>query len=82
MSDVHVPFEMQKYTTNTDSIGTLRRPGAIRFLGLENKTRIHQVSTLELYGTAQEVTQTEIMLFYSLSHRLSRKCCLLYYCKL
>jgi hypothetical protein len=29
------------------------------FLGLENKTRIYQASTSELYGKVQEVPQSE-----------------------
>lgn len=32
---------------------------AIRFLGLEKKTRFYQASTSELYGLVQEIPQKE-----------------------
>src|SRR3970040_925619 len=59
MSHVHVSFEEPEYVANTDSVGTLRLLEAIRILGMENKTRIYQASTSELYGKVQEVPQTE-----------------------
>jgi GDPmannose 4,6-dehydratase len=37
---------------------------AVRLLGLENKTRIYQASTSELYGKVQEVPQSETTPFY------------------
>jgi GDPmannose 4,6-dehydratase len=49
-SHVAVSFEMPEYTANADGIGTLRLLEAIRLLGLEKKTRIHQASTSELFG--------------------------------
>jgi GDPmannose 4,6-dehydratase len=64
MSHVQVSFEMPEYTANADGIGTLRLLDAIRFLGLEKKTRIYQASTSELYGKVQEVPQTETTPFY------------------
>ncbi|MDN3664926.1 MULTISPECIES: GDP-mannose 4,6-dehydratase [Algibacter] len=64
MSHVHVSFEMPEYTANADGIGTLRLLEAIRFLGMEKKTRIYQASTSELYGKVQEVPQTEKTPFY------------------
>ncbi|WP_406684186.1 GDP-mannose 4,6-dehydratase [Seonamhaeicola sp. MEBiC1930] len=64
MSHVHVSFEMPEYTANADGIGTLRLLEAVRFLGLEKKTRIYQASTSELYGKVQEVPQSETTPFY------------------
>ena len=64
MSHVHVSFEIPEYTANVDGIGTLRLLEAVRMLGLENKTRIYQASTSELYGKVQEVPQTEKTPFY------------------
>lgn len=64
MSHVHVSFEMPEYTANADGIGALRILEAVRLLGLENKTRIYQASTSELYGEVQEVPQTEKTPFY------------------
>ncbi|MFC2147581.1 GDP-mannose 4,6-dehydratase, partial [Bacteroidota bacterium] len=40
MSHVQVSFEVPEYTANADGIGTLRILEAVRFLGLEKKTRI------------------------------------------
>ena len=64
MSHVRVSFEMPEYVANTDGIGTLRLLEAVRLLGLENKTRIYQASTSELYGKVKEVPQTENTPFY------------------
>lgn len=64
MSHVHVSFEIPEYTANADGIGTLRLLEAVRLLGLENKTRIYQASTSELYGKVQEVPQSETTPFY------------------
>lgn len=64
MSHVHVSFEIPEYTGNADGLGTLRILDAVRLLGLENKTRIYQASTSELYGKVQEVPQTETTPFY------------------
>ena len=47
-----------------DAIGTLRLLEAIRFLGLEKKTRFYQASTSELYGLVQEIPQRETTPFY------------------
>ena len=64
MSHVRVSFEMPEYVADTDGIGTLRLLEAVRLLGLEQKTRIYQASTSELYGKVQEVPQTENTPFY------------------
>nr|WP_282456693.1 GDP-mannose 4,6-dehydratase [Chitinophaga sedimenti] len=64
MSHVHVSFDTPEYTANADGIGTLRLLEALRILKLENKTRIYQASTSELYGLVQEVPQRESTPFY------------------
>jgi GDPmannose 4,6-dehydratase len=64
MSHVHVSFDTPEYVGNTDALGTLRLLEAIRILKLENKTRIYQASTSELYGLVQEVPQSEKTPFY------------------
>jgi GDPmannose 4,6-dehydratase len=64
MSHVAVSFEEPEYTADVDGIGTLRLLEAIRFLGLETKTRFYQASTSELYGLVQEVPQRETTPFY------------------
>jgi GDPmannose 4,6-dehydratase len=63
-SHVAVSFETPEYTADVDAIGTLRLLEAIRFLGLEGKTRFYQASTSELYGLVQETPQTETTPFY------------------
>ncbi len=64
MSHVHVSFDEPEYVANTDGIGTLRLLEAIRILKLEQKTRIYQASTSELYGKVQEIPQSEKTPFY------------------
>jgi GDPmannose 4,6-dehydratase len=63
-SHVAVSFEAPEYTADVDAIGTLRLLEAIRFLGLEKKTRFYQASTSELYGLVQETPQRESTPFY------------------
>lgn len=63
-SHVAVSFEAPEYTADVDAIGTLRILEAIRFLGLEKKTRFYQASTSELYGLVQETPQRETTPFY------------------
>lgn len=64
MSHVAVSFESPEYTADVDAMGTLRLLEAIRFLGLEKKTRFYQASTSELYGLVQEIPQKETTPFY------------------
>lgn len=64
MSHVKVSFETPEYTADVDGIGTLRILEAVRILGLQDKTRIYQASTSELFGKVQEVPQKETTPFY------------------
>jgi GDPmannose 4,6-dehydratase len=64
MSHVAVSFEEPEYTADVDGMGTLRLLEAIRFLGMEKKTRFYQASTSELYGLVQEMPQRETTPFY------------------
>lgn len=64
MSHVKVSFDSPEYVANVDGIGVLRILEAIRILGLSHKTRIYQASTSELYGTVQDVPQSETTPFY------------------
>ena len=63
-SHVAVRFEGPEYTADVDGRGTLRLLEAIRFLGLEKKTKFYQASTSELYGLVQETPQKETTPFY------------------
>jgi GDPmannose 4,6-dehydratase len=64
MSHVKVSFEVPEYTADTDGVGTLRLLEAVRFLGYENRTKIYQASSSELYGKVLEVPQRETTPFY------------------
>ena len=63
-SHVAVSFEEPEYTADVDALGALRLLEAIRFLGLERKTRYYQASTSELYGLVQETPQRETTPFH------------------
>lgn len=63
-SHVAVSFEAPEYTADVDAMGALRLLEAIRFLGLENRTRFYQASTSELYGLVRETPQSETTPFH------------------
>ena len=63
-SHVQVSFESPEYTADADALGTLRLLEAVRILGLEQKTRIYQASTSEMFGKVQESPQSETTPFY------------------
>jgi len=63
-SHVKVSFETPEYTGNTDGLGTLRVLEAVRLLGMEDKVRIYQASTSEMFGKVQEIPQKETTPFY------------------
>ena len=63
-SHVKVSFDVPEYTAEVDATGTLRLLEAVRILGLEQRTRIYQASTSELYGLVQEIPQRETTPFY------------------
>lgn len=66
-SHVALGSESPEYTADVHAMGTLRLLEAIRFLGLEKKTKFYQASTTELYGLVQEIPQKETTPFYSRS---------------
>ena len=63
-SHVQVSFETAEYTTNVDSLGTLRLLEAIKILKLEKTCRFYQASTSELFGKVEETPQSETTPFY------------------
>ncbi len=63
-SHVKVSFDVPEFTAESDAVGVLRLLEAVRILGLEQKCRIYQASTSELYGKVQEVPQKETTPFY------------------
>lgn len=63
-SHVKVSFEVPEYTAESDAVGTLRVLEAVRILRMEQKVKIYQASTSELYGKVQEIPQNENTPFY------------------
>lgn len=63
-SHVKVSFDVPEYTAEADAVGTLRMLEAVRILGMEERTRIYQASTSELFGKVLEVPQRETTPFY------------------
>ena len=63
-SHVSVSFEVPEYTANADAIGALRILEAIKFYGLEKKTKFYQAGTSEMYGKVKEVPQNENTSFH------------------
>ena len=63
-SHVKVSFEMPEFTGQVDGLGTLRVLEAVRLLGMEDKVRIYQASTSEMFGKVQETPQKETTPFY------------------
>jgi len=63
-SHVAVSFEEPEYTAESDGVGVLRLLEAVRILGLQDKTRVYQASTSEMFGKVRETPQTELTPFY------------------
>ncbi|WP_435149239.1 GDP-mannose 4,6-dehydratase [Candidatus Pelagibacter bacterium nBUS_32] len=63
-SHVAVSFEVPEYTANADAIGALRILEAIKFHGLEKKTKFYQAGTSEMFGKVQTIPQNEKTSFY------------------
>ena len=66
-SHVGTSFDSAEYTGNVDALGVLRILEAVRILKLENKCRIYQASTSELYGKVEECPQSETTPFHPYS---------------
>ena len=63
-SHVQVSFDTPEYTANVDALGTLRILEAMRILGMENRMRVYQASTSEMFGKVVETPQRETTPFY------------------
>lgn len=66
-SHVQNSFDVPIYTGDVDALGVLRILDAVHNLGLDQKTRIYQASTSELYGQVEEVPQNENTPFHPFS---------------
>jgi GDPmannose 4,6-dehydratase len=58
-SNVKVSFDIPVYTGMVDALGTLHMLEAIRLSGIQDKIRLYQSSTSELFGRVVETPQTE-----------------------
>lgn len=61
-SHVAVSFDNPLYTADVDALGTLRLLEAVRLL--DKDVRFYQASSSEMYGTAEEVPQSETTPFH------------------
>ncbi|MCI8344418.1 MAG: GDP-mannose 4,6-dehydratase [Clostridia bacterium] len=66
-SHVGTSFDSAEYTGDIDALGVLRILEAVHMLKLENKCRIYQASTSELYGKVEECPQSETTPFHPYS---------------
>lgn len=66
-SHVGTSFEAAEYTGDIDALGVLRILEAVHTLKLEEKCRIYQASTSELYGKVEECPQSETTPFHPYS---------------
>ena len=62
-SHVAVSFKIPEYTTNADSLGTLRILEAIK--KVDKKLNFYQVGSSEMFGKVVEIPQTEKTPFLS-----------------
>jgi len=58
-SHVKVSFDIPKYSSEVDALGTLNMLESIRQTNIETITKFYQASTSELYGKVLETPQTE-----------------------
>ena len=58
-SHVSVSFEVPEYTANADAIGALRILEAIKFHGMQKKTKFYQAGTSEMFGKVKTIPQNE-----------------------
>ena len=66
-SHVQISFDVPEYSGEVDALGVLRVLEAIRICHLDNKTRVYQASTSELFGKVEEIPQNEKTPFHPFS---------------
>ena len=66
-SHVRISFEAAEYTSDVDALGVLRILEAVHTAGLDNKCRVYQASTSELFGKTDQVPQNENTPFHPYS---------------
>ena len=73
-SHVQVSFEVPEYSSDVNSLGTLRILEAIKNLKLEKKIKFYQAGTSEMFGRTKEKFQNERTPFYPASPYGVSKC--------
>ena len=64
ISFVGLSFQQPELTSNITGLGALRLLEAVRKSGLEEKTRVYQASSSEMFGKVRETPQTEMTPFH------------------
>jgi GDPmannose 4,6-dehydratase len=64
ISFVGLSFEQPELTSNITGLGALRLLEAVRKCNLEDKTRIYQASSSEMFGKVRETPQNELTPFH------------------
>lgn len=80
LSFVGLSFSQPELTANVTGLGILRILEATRKLKLEDKTRIYQASSSEMFGKVRETPQNELTPFYPRSPYGAAKCFAHYTC--
>jgi GDPmannose 4,6-dehydratase len=60
-SHVAISFQLEKYTADVDATGVLNVLQSIRLLNLENKVKLYQASTSELYGNTLNTHSLKVL---------------------
>lgn len=60
-SHVAISFQLEKYTADVDATGVLNVLQCIRILSLENKVKLYQASTSELYGNTLNTHNLKVL---------------------
>lgn len=80
LSFVGLSFSQPEITANVTGLGILRILEAVRKLKLEDKTRIYQASSSEMFGKVRETPQNELTPFHPRSPYGVAKCFAHYTC--
>ena len=83
ISFVGLSFAQPELTANVTGLGVLRLLEAARVVGIQDKVRIYQASSSEMFGKVQEVPQSERTVFYprspyGVAKTFAHYCCINY----
>lgn len=83
ISFVGLSFAQPELTANITGLGVLRLLEAARVVGIQDKVRIYQASSSEMFGKVQQVPQSERTVFYprspyGVAKTFAHYCCINY----